>query len=631
MDNTNIDALFDQGLAHYQGGRYDEARTIFEKIQRAEPRHFDAVYLLGLIAVEKGDLPRALEFYDRAIALNPEYAPVSYNRGVVLQDLGRPQDALASYDRFIQLQPDYPQVHYNRGGVLQDLGRHEEALASYDRAIGLKPDYALAYSGRGMALWELGRHQEALASYDRAIGLGPGDPTFHNNRAGVLWLLGRLEEAVAGYDQALALKPDFALALSGRGGALLDLERAAEALPSLERAIELQPDSAWAHTRRGEALRKLERYEEALESQDRAIELDPNLADAHNNRGVALHQLMRFEEAIAGFRRALDLDPGNDKARVNLCTVLLLLGQFREAWLLHEYRGSVQKWSARLRMDLKSVRDWQKSDLVAEPLLVVGEQGLGDEIMFSSVMPDILAVQPHTTLISDKRLVGLFERSFPGLTVIPRPSPDESLSEERLPERKCLVGSLMKFFRCQLEEFPGTPYLLADPERRKEMRRRLDALGNEAKIGIMWRGGVGGQRERLRSVSLDDFLPLFHGGAAHWVSLSHLPEAEDEIAAFGDRTGTAIHHWADILRSDEYDDTAALLAELDAVVSVTCTVAHCAAALGVPTHVLVNRLPEWRYGYEGAAIPWYNAMTLYRQTNHWPIEAIREKLNLPHG
>ena len=103
------------------------------------------------------------------------------------------------------------------------------------------------------------------------------------------------------------------------------------------------------------------------------------------------------------------------------------------------------------------------------------------------------------------------------------------------------------------------------------------------------------------------------------------------MAAFTRSTGIAIEHWPEVLRSDDYDDTAALLAELDAVISVTGTVAHCAAALGVPTHVLVNRAPEWRYGGKDATVPWYKAMTLYRQTDHWPIAKVGRKLGTFHG
>ncbi len=178
----------------------------------------------------------------------------------------------------------------------------------------------------------------------------------------------------------------------------------------------------------------------------------------------------------------------------------------------------------------------------------------------------------------------------------------------------------MRLFRKAAGDFPGTPYLTADPDRRKAMRTRLDGLDGGAKIGIMWRGGVGGQREELRSLSLAEMLPPLGGEGCHWISLSHLDSASDETAAYSQASGTPVHHWPEVLRSDDYDDTAALLAELDMVVSVTGTVAHCAAALGVSTHVLVNRVPEWRYGQEGPATPWYSAMTLYRQTDSWPLD-----------
>lgn len=260
--------------------------------------------------------------------------------------------------------------------------------------------------------------------------------------------------------------------------------------------------------------------------------------------------------------------------------------------------------------------------------MVLGEQGLGDEIMFSSTMPDFLALVPDVTLTADVRITGLFARSFPGLIVCPRPPEDGGRVAAVPAERRFYAGSLPKVFRRRIEDFPGTPYLVADPVRRREMRARLDALGEGRKIGVMWRGGVGGPREQQRSLTLDDLLPVLRGTGIHWVSLSHIAAADEETADFSARTGIAIEHWPKLLRSDDYDDTAALVAELDAVLSVTGTVAHCSGALGVPTHVLVNRVPEWRYGHAGTAMPWYHSMKLYRETDHWPIEEAGRALGI---
>ena len=194
-------------------------------------------------------------------------------------------------------------------------------------------------------------------------------------------------------------------------------------------------------------------------------------------------------------------------------------------------------------------------------------------------------------------------------------------------DRRFYMASLGRLFRNGTADFPGTPYLIADDERRQKYRAALDELGSGRKIGIMWRGGVGGPREELRSLSLEDFTLLL-ADDVHWVSLSHLPTAKEQCRKLFETLGRTVHQWDHVLRSDDYDDTAALIAELDAVISVTCTIAHCAAALGVDTHVLVNRRPEWRYGGKLSTMPWYKAMTLYRQSDDWPIDRIGRALGL---
>ena len=182
------------------------------------------------------------------------------------------------------------------------------------------------------------------------------------------------------------------------------------------------------------------------------------------------------------------------------------------------------------------------------------------------------------------------------------------------------IGSLGRLFRNRTQDFPGTPYLVADPVRRAEMRTRLDALGDGRKIGIMWRGGIGGNNEEARSMALADMAAAM-GGEFHWISLSHLDQAVEEVAAFKAAFGITVHHWPEVLQSQDYDDTAALLAALDAVFTVTCTIGYCCGALGTPVHVLVPRNPEWRYGTESAAIPWYGSMIMYRQaaSGEWPF------------
>ena len=582
------------------GGDFRGAVQAYRLVLSTEPGNFDALYFCGLAEAQLGHGIQAIQCLENALSISPSNT-----------------EALNAY-----------------GHVLMKAGRIDKAIEVFRKAASLKLDNSEELINLGDALSKARRPEEALCQFDTALRFKPGLFIGHYNRGVALIALDRNEEAILAFRKALELKPDFAEAANNIGMAHQAMGRETEAIDAFRQAVKAQPGYSVGWANLGSLLAESGRCDQGIECLDRAVEIDRKSSDAHYERGRALMLAGGPREAVKSFRRAFALEPGHNDAGFNLSLALLLLSEFDEAWPLYDLRLKTLKrlgGSARVAANQDLARLGTKSALAGARLLVLGEQGLGDEIMFSSVVPDIMRVAPETTMTADPRLIGLFTRSFPGLSVCAHP-PDDRGEIAKVPvNRRFFVGSLMKLFRRRLDDFPGTSYLVADPARRGGMRGRLDALGQGRKIGIMWRGGVGGEREHLRSLALDDLLPILEEGGIHWISINHLPAADQETADFTARTGIAIHQWPEVLRSDDYDDTAALVAELDSVLSVTGTIAHCAAALGVPTHVLVNRVPEWRYGHEGTTVPWYEAMTLYRETDHWPIEAIGRELRIIDG
>lgn len=328
-------------------------------------------------------------------------------------------------------------------------------------------------------------------------------------------------------------------------------------------------------------------------------------------------------KAIEYADRAIELDPKSKEAKWNAALALLKLHQWEKGW---EWYDSLI--GSKLRPEPPAI------DGVALPIwdgnggnvLIHGEQGLGDELMFSSIVPDAVEQADKIILAVQPQLVGLLQRSLPDVFVVSRVGKEIILPEVvDFTHRYCL-GSLGRLFRNKEEDFPGTPFLKPCPMRSTMYRGLLDSLGQGKKIGILWKGGVGGLDEMERSIPLTDLEPLLVQDA-HWISLNHLPNVGAECERFYETTGIKIHHFP-FTHSKDYDDTSALVSQLDHVVSVTGTVAHCAAGLGIDTHVLVPRMPQWRYGHEGSSIPWYKSMTLYRQTDKWPVEEVADALGL---
>lgn len=262
--------------------------------------------------------------------------------------------------------------------------------------------------------------------------------------------------------------------------------------------------------------------------------------------------------------------------------------------------------------------------------IIYSEQGIGDEIMWASMIPDAIKVAKKVIIDCEPRLLGAFRRSFPEAIVQtsgkrngPLPLPMGAPK----PTHRIGIGSLGYLFRNKDEDFSGRSYLMADHERRIQWKALLNHVckSGRLKIGFNWQGGLPKTGEKRRSLELEDFAPLMSVGG-EWISLNHRPESWDELDAFKAKTGRNIHHW-DRLHGKDFDDTLAVIAECDLVISVTTTVIHAAGALGVPCWVLVPENPTWRYMESGDRMPWYNSVRLFRQKDgEWPMREIAERL-----
>lgn len=224
----------------------------------------------------------------------------------------------------------------------------------------------------------------------------------------------------------------------------------------------------------------------------------------------------------------------------------------------------------------------------------------------------------------DQRLEGLFARSFPRAHVYGTRYKDViDWADQHKPEARIAFGSLPKLYRNEDKDFPGEPYLVADPQRRIQWRALLDSISDKPKIGISWQGGINKTGKIRRSVSLEALLPVLRQDAT-FVSVQYKNAAE-EVAQLEEMYGITVRHWPRAVEAKDYDETAALVAELDMVISVTTAVIHLSGGLGVPCIVLVPKQPMWRYGLKDEKMPWYKSISMIRQkkTSDW-LDPINE-------
>ncbi len=571
------------------------------------PGEADAHYNLAVAQKSLGLLDDAAASYRRALKIKPDYAEAHSNLGNVLKDLGRLDESVTCYRRALALKPDSADAHNNLGAVLKDLGQLDEAVACYRRAIKIKPDYADAHYNLGNALKDLGRLDEAAASYRRALEVKPDFADAYNNLGTALKDLGQPEAALASYRRLLELKPDFAEAHNNLGVALKDLGQLDAALASYRRAVELKPDYAEAHNNMGTVMQTLGQNDAALANYRLAVRLKPDFADAYYNLGVVLKDLGLLDEAVANYRTALKINPDFAQARENLSMALLSLGQYPEAWRHFEARYDPNMKDRVASPDL-NFPQWQGESLTEKSLVIWPEQGLGDEIQFARYIP-MLKFRGVTriTLVCKsplKDLLGTLE----GVDAVVSLSEAASLPFH---DYWTFPMSLPLHFSTTVETIPaGLPYLSALPERLDLWRYRLPSDG--LKVGLAWKGSAGHKNDANRS------LPNLSALAALWsvpgVTFVSLQKGQGEEESATPPTGQPIIHLGADIR--DFADTAAIVDQLDLVISIDTAIAHLAGALKKPCWVLLPSFgTDWRWFRERADSPWYpGVMRLFRQT-----------------
>jgi Flp pilus assembly protein TadD len=493
------------------------------------------------------------------------------------------------------------------GRMREQAGDDEAARRSFERVLALAPA-APAWSALGDVCFRQRDYGKAEICYRTALEDDASAPS-HLRLSRALREIGRLDEAIGQARQARELDPSPAT-LRELIGLLLQADNVRKARELAEAAAAAAPASYDAQLLLGMVCQKAHEPLAALACYEAAVRLRDDDPELYDLRGSARQELGRMDDALADYERALVLQPGHPSASFHLGMARLLLGDFARGWAGYELR----KLNSPGRPANNVARCWDGAPLAGRTLLVRREQGLGDEIMFASLLGELAGEAGHCIVECDARLLRLFARSFPAITFFAS-LPDGSLPKPIAARRIDLevpAGSVPSLRRRHVSEFPSHGgYLRADPARVAHWRARLEALGPGMTVGVSWTGGVRKTRRGLRSLALAQWRPLFDLPAVHFVSLQYTGEAEREVEALRLEQDIAVHHWPEAI--EDYDETAALVCALGLVVSVCTSVVHLAGALNRPAWVLAPYSPEWRYGFTGESMPWYPSVRVLRQ------------------
>ncbi len=450
----------------------------------------------------------------------------------------------------------------------------------------------------GIALGK-GRIAAAEELVRKAIRFSPQTPEYHDNLAAVLLRQGKADEAIGAFRAAIEIDPGAAMTHNNLGNALKQKGEIGAAAAAFRRAIELEPNIAEVHSNLGTALRASGKLGEAEESLRRAVELNADSAMVHGNLGVLLRDMARYGEAQESLERALRIDPGYLPAKTNLALLWLLLGDFGRAWEFYTARRSVRNIHR---------KHWQQplpDDLSGKRVLLLKEQGLGDEIFFLRFAPEVKRRGGEIIYLGDAKIASIIGRVGFIDRVIGEPEEaegiDMTLSVADLPY---LVG-----MKSATDIAPPYP-LPVEPERKSAMAARLGRLGPAPYIGITWRAGSGRPGETFREVPREQLAKALAPVKGTFVALQRHPEA-GEIEALSQALGRALHDLTDL--NDALEDMLAALSLLDDYVTVSNTNVHLGAGVGRTCRVLIPHPPAYRWMASGDESPWFPGSAVYRQ------------------
>ena len=510
---------------------------------------------------------------------NNKEALARANRGAVLRGRGRHVEALAEFHQAARLAPSLPEAHYNLGTVFTDLGRLVEAEASYRRALQLRPAYAEALNNLAALFMGQGRNAEALPLLQRLIEKAPTSPVAHYNLASVYGSLEQLAESEASYRRALDLKPD---------------------LPE-------------AHGMLGNLYSALGRYEEAVASFRRLIDLRPTSPDGYYNLGNTFGEQGRYEEAVPWYRKALAFAPAFAKAHVNLAMVLLRQGDFEGGWAEYEWRLRLPRWLSTAPAFAQPC--WQGESLAGRTILLHAEQGLGDTLQFIRLAPGVKERGGTVLLFCPAELAGLL-RACAGIDRIVTASSALPAFDVQAP-----LLSLPAILKSTLATVPAAvPYLAADAAAVERWRRELSSYP-EYKVGIIWQGNPRfsdaecRSADRRRSIPLSQFEPVARVPGVRLFSLQKGYGTEQLAERRGQET--LAERWGVVALGDrlsDFTDTAAVMKNLDLIISADTSPLHLAGALGMPVWAALPSAACWRWLLEREDTPWYPTMRLFRQS-----------------
>lgn len=632
----------EEAVRLHQAGQVAAAAAAYRSLLARDPRNAQLLNLLGVATLQLGQPADAVSLLRDAVRRQPTVADFHDNLGSALRATGEMAKAVTAHRQALKLKPDHGPFRYNLANALAAMGAHRQAVEEYRHALVQRPQHAGIRFNLANSLRALGEMPAAVGAFRDLLAQDPTHAQAWNNLGSTLSQMGELAAAEEAYRAALALRPDHAETLSNLGNILVERGKLGEAVAVHRAAVTAAPGSAEAHIFLGVALQEVDQLDAAISAYreglrlepdnvrglcnlggalelkgdlpqadkvlSRALTLEPSLADIWGNLGLCRLAQQDEARAMAAFDRALELDPGLARVHLARAQRRLLAGDLAGGWEDYAWRFAAGEALPDRRF---AIPVWAGEDIQNDHLLIWREQGLGDELMFATLYQDVMGRARRVTIECDPRLVGLFTRSFPRAAVRAAPTSLIALTaepERPQADRHVPAGDLCRILRPMPGDFPGSPYLVPDRQRRAAAVDWLAGLPPGLRVGVCWRSGLITHRRRANYLDINQWSVLLAQPGLVPISLQYGAEP-GEVQELARLAGKPVHVMPDLDLRDDLEGLAALIAPLDLVITAPTAVGEMAGALGTPVW-RVSGPGDW--STLGAAVrPWFGSMRTF--------------------
>ena len=598
MALLNTEQAFLSALKLHKENNLSSAEELYKSILKQSPNHALALTLLGTISIQRKKPKQAIEFFNKSIQSNPQ-EPLSFcNLGIAEYQLKRYESSLKNLNLAIKFKPDYAEAFNAKGNTLRKLGQNNLALESFNFALLINPNFIDAYLNRGDLFIELNRFSEA-----------------HND-----------------YRNAATVNPPNEIAIMKYADFLMDYQNYDKALIEFKKLIKINPRDINALLNCAVCYEKCKNVDEAMRHYDLILNIDTNNIKALNNKGFIYQNYGNFKKALNLYQKVLEINPYYPLTLLNIGVINLAKNKFNEGWKNYSYRLNNLENRIHLSSSKPELLEFNVSN---KTIFAWAEQGLGDQIIYASLLPEAFKTKNNFYVSLEPRLLPLFKRSFSCVNNVTFISGAEKLLDSKY-DYQLPMGSLGKFFRNSIKDFSSQPtgYLKADETQVNLLKQKIKK--NKKNIcGIAWMSKNKEFGEE-KSLSLTQLLPILSLPNTIFINLQY-GETSKEIKDILDQHGIEIISIDEIDNFNDIDALASLIEACDYIVTSSNVTAHIAGALNKKTYLLLPYAygKIWYWGENDTHSLWYPSIEIYRNTNSnsWekPIADLSERLRVSYA